>query len=153
MALWLSLYNLPNSCFLPNSSRNLCNQIISLLASIAATYSASIVESATTLCSFETQLIAIPTIVTHTLLCSSCYLYHLPYFHQHIPVEQCLNLQSIMLDSWYLSDTLESTSPPSNVIFLDCSCTCVQLPLHVQYQALCRPLHTLSFQLLMHMEL
>ena len=39
MALWLSLYDLPNSYFLPNSSRNLCNQIISLLASLATTYS------------------------------------------------------------------------------------------------------------------
>ena len=48
-ALWLSLYNVPISCFLPNSFINLCNQIISLLASIAATYSSSVVESATTL--------------------------------------------------------------------------------------------------------
>ena len=53
----------PNSCFLPNSSRNLCNQIISLLVSIATTYSASIVESATRLWIFETQLTAVPPTV------------------------------------------------------------------------------------------
>ena len=49
MALWLSLYIVPISCFLPNSSINLCNQIISLLASVAATYPASVVESETKL--------------------------------------------------------------------------------------------------------
>ena len=52
MALWLSLYNLLLFYFLPNSSMNLCNQIISLLASVTATYSASVIESATTCCSF-----------------------------------------------------------------------------------------------------
>jgi hypothetical protein len=63
MALWLSLYNVPISCSLPNSPINLCNQIISLLASVAATYSASVVESATTLWIFETQLTAVPPTV------------------------------------------------------------------------------------------
>ena len=63
MALWLSLYNVPISCSLPSSPINLCNKIISLLASIAATYSASVVESATTLWIFETQLTVVPPTV------------------------------------------------------------------------------------------
>ena len=63
MALWLSLYNVPISCFLPNSPISLCNQIISLLAFVAATYSTSVVEIATTLWIFETQLTAIPPTV------------------------------------------------------------------------------------------
>ena len=63
MELWLSLYNLLFPYFLPNSSMYLCNQIISLLASIAATYYASIVESATTFCSFKIQLTVVPPIV------------------------------------------------------------------------------------------
>ena len=60
IALWLSLYSVRIWCFLPNSSINLCNQIISLLASVAATYSTSVVESATTLWIFETQLTVVP---------------------------------------------------------------------------------------------
>jgi len=63
MALWLSLYNVPISCFLPNSSVNLCNHIISLLASVVAIDYVSIIESATTLWTFETQLTAIPPTV------------------------------------------------------------------------------------------
>ena len=63
MALWLSQYNLLFSYFFPNSSINLCNQIISLLASVAATYYASVVESETTFCSFEIQLTVVPPIV------------------------------------------------------------------------------------------
>src|SRR5271156_4992429 len=63
MALWLSQYNLLLSCFFPNSSINLCNQIISLLASVRATYSASADESATTLYNLEIQLTAVPPTV------------------------------------------------------------------------------------------
>jgi hypothetical protein len=62
MALSLSQYSLIFSCFFPNSSIKLCNQIISLLAYVAATYSASIVESAKTFYSFEIQLIVVPPI-------------------------------------------------------------------------------------------
>ena len=68
MTLWLSLYNLLFSCFIPNSSIKLCNQVISLLAYVAATYSASIVESATTFCSFEIQLTIVPAIVKNYLV-------------------------------------------------------------------------------------
>jgi hypothetical protein len=63
MELWLSQYNLLFSCCFPNSSINLCNQIISLLASVAATYYVSIIESATTFCSFEIQLTVVPPTV------------------------------------------------------------------------------------------
>ena len=63
MALWLLLYNLILSCLLPNSSMNLCNQIISLLAFVAATYSALAVERATTYCNIEIQLIVVPPTV------------------------------------------------------------------------------------------
>ena len=42
---------------------NLYNQIISLLASVAATYSDLVVERATTFCSFEIQLTAVPRTV------------------------------------------------------------------------------------------
>ena len=52
--------NLPITCFLPNSSINLCNQIIPLLASIAPKCFASVVESATMFCNFETQQIVVP---------------------------------------------------------------------------------------------
>jgi hypothetical protein len=63
IALSLLQYNLLFSCFFPNSSIKLCNQIMSLLASVATTYSASIVESETTFCSFKIQLTAVPPIV------------------------------------------------------------------------------------------
>jgi hypothetical protein len=63
IALSLSQYNLLFSCFFLNSSISLCNQIISLLASVVATYSASIVESATTFFNFKIQLIVVPPIV------------------------------------------------------------------------------------------
>ena len=63
MAHWLSLYNMLFSCFFPNSSINLYSQIISLLVSVAATYSASIDESETTFCSFEIQLTIVPPTV------------------------------------------------------------------------------------------
>ena len=45
IALRLTLYNLLFSFFLSNSSMNLCNQIISLLASIATTYQESLIET------------------------------------------------------------------------------------------------------------
>ena len=63
MTPYLSLFNLLFSCFLPNSSMKLYNQIISSLAFVAATYSASIVESETTYCSFEIQLTVVPPTV------------------------------------------------------------------------------------------
>ena len=59
----MSLYNPIFSCFFPSSSINLYNQIISLLASLAATYSTSINESAKTFYSFEIQLSVVPPIV------------------------------------------------------------------------------------------
>jgi hypothetical protein len=45
----------------------LCNQIISLLASVATTYFASDVESATTFCSLKIQLIVVPPTVKNIL--------------------------------------------------------------------------------------
>jgi hypothetical protein len=63
MVLSLSQYNLLFSCFFPNSSINLCNQIISLLYFVAETYANYVVESATTFCSFKIQLTIVPTIV------------------------------------------------------------------------------------------
>jgi hypothetical protein len=63
MALSLSQYNLLFSYFFPNSSINLCNQFISLLSSVAATYSTYVVESATTFCIFEIQLIVVPSTI------------------------------------------------------------------------------------------
>ena len=60
MTLWLSLYNLLFFYLLPNSSINIYIQIIYLLASVAATYYASFVQSATTFCSFEIQLNDVP---------------------------------------------------------------------------------------------
>ena len=69
MTLWLSLCNMPISCFSPNSSINLCNQIISLLASVATTYSTFVVESATMFYNFETQLkVVTPIVNTYPLL-------------------------------------------------------------------------------------
>ena len=89
---------------------------------------------------------------THTLWCSSCCLYHQPYLHQHIPVEQCLNLQNIMHEKWYLSNTWESTVLLSNALYFDYLYTRSQVPLHLQYMVLCTPWHTSSFQLLMNRE-
>ena len=63
MALWPSLYNILFSCFFPNSSINLYNQIISLLASIVETYYAFVNESATNFYSFKIQLSVIPPTV------------------------------------------------------------------------------------------
>jgi len=63
MALSLSQYNLLFSCFFPNSSINLCNQIIYLPASLETTYSAFVVESETTFCSFKIQLTVVPLTV------------------------------------------------------------------------------------------
>jgi hypothetical protein len=63
MTLSLSQYKLLFSCFFPSSSINLCNQIISLLAFVAATYFSFVVESETTFCSFEIQHIVVPLIV------------------------------------------------------------------------------------------
>jgi hypothetical protein len=60
MTLSLSQHNLLLSYFFHNSSINLSNQIISLLASVAATYSAFVVESSRTFCSFEIQLTDVP---------------------------------------------------------------------------------------------
>ena len=69
MSLWLSLYNLLLSFFFPNSSINLYNQIISLLASVVATYFAYIDESETNLCSFKTQITVVPlTIKTYPMV-------------------------------------------------------------------------------------
>ena len=51
---------MPISCFLPNSSKKPGSQIISFLASVAATYLVSVVDKVTIFCRFETQDIAIP---------------------------------------------------------------------------------------------
>lgn len=66
IVLWLSLCNLLFSYFFPNSFIKFCNQAISLLASVAAIYSASILESATIYCNYDTQLIAVePNVKTY----------------------------------------------------------------------------------------
>jgi hypothetical protein len=65
MALSLSQYNLLFFYFFPNSSINLC----SLLASVAATYYAYVVESETTFCSFKIQLTVVPpTLKTYPMV-------------------------------------------------------------------------------------
>ena len=139
-------------CFLPNSSMNLYNQIISLLAFVEITYSSSIVQSATTFCSFEIQLIVVPpTVKTYPVVLLLMFLSP-TISHQHILVEQCLNLQNIMHKKWYLSNTWESTVLISNALYLDYSYNFSQLPLHVQDLVLCTPLHISSFKPLMNRE-
>ena len=51
---------MPISYFLPNSSKKPFSQIISFPASVAATYSASVVDKVTIFCRFEAHDIAIP---------------------------------------------------------------------------------------------
>lgn len=68
MALQLSLYNILLSYFFPNSSINLYNQIISLLAFVEATYSTFFDESETTFCSFKIKPIDVPPIVKTYLM-------------------------------------------------------------------------------------
>jgi hypothetical protein len=69
MALGLSFYNLLLSQFFPNSSINLCTQMISLLASVATTYFAFVVESETTFYNFKIQLTDVPpTIKTYPMV-------------------------------------------------------------------------------------
>ena len=63
IALCLALYNGWSSYFWPNSSRKHCNQILSLLVYLAATYSTLVVESALTFYNLEIQLTTVPPIV------------------------------------------------------------------------------------------
>jgi hypothetical protein len=68
MTLSLSQYNLLFSCFFLNFSIKICNKMIYLLASVATTYSASIVEIETTFCSFKIQLTVVPPSVKKYLV-------------------------------------------------------------------------------------
>jgi hypothetical protein len=84
MELSLSQYNLLFSCFFPNSSINPCNQSISLLAFVEATYFDFFVESETTFSSFEIKLTIVPpTIKTYLVvllsLCLSPAIYESTY--------------------------------------------------------------------------
>ena len=147
MALWLSLYNLLFSYFLSNSFMNLYNQIVSLLDYVATTYSASIVESATTFCSFEIQL----TFIT-------------PIIKTYPVVLLLLSLSPAISTSTYTCRTVSEPTKHnawevvplkylrihytiSNSLYMDCSYTYLELPLHVQYLVLCTPWHTSSCQL------
>lgn len=71
-------------------------QINSLLASIALSYFASTIETETIICNLKSFLLLFH-LKTYTW-CSSCYLYHMQNMSQHILIEQCLNLQSIILE-------------------------------------------------------
>ena len=51
---------MPISCFLPNSSKKLCSQIISFAVSVATTYLASVVDKAAIFCKFEALDIVVP---------------------------------------------------------------------------------------------
>ena len=125
---------------------------MSLLASIATTYSTFVDESETTFCSFKIQLIVVPPIVK-----------------AYPMVLLLLSLSPIISESTYPCRTMFEPSKHNACVvvplkylridftaiqcsLLDCSYTYSQLPLHVQYLALCTPLHTLSCQLLMSME-
>ena len=108
------------SYFLPHSSMKLCNQIISLLSFVAATYSASIVESATTFCSFEIKLTLVQsTIKTYPvvliLLSLSPAISTSTY-----PCRTMFELQNIMHEKRYLSNTRESIVLLFNALYLDC---------------------------------
>ena len=59
IALWLSLKRTLFFCFKPNSSKKPFNQIISLVASVTATYSTSVVDNVTIFYKRETQLTAV----------------------------------------------------------------------------------------------
>ena len=61
MVLWLSQCNTYLSCFIPISPRNRYIHNISLQASVAAMYFASVVERDTIFCSLDTQDTATPT--------------------------------------------------------------------------------------------
>ena len=124
---------------------NLCNQIIDLLAFVATTHFVFVVESETTFHSFKIQLIVVPpTIKTHpmVLLLVSlslveststypCRTMSEPPKHNALEVVPLKYLESIVLSS--------------NALYLDCSYTNSQLPLHVQYPVLCAPWHTSSY--------
>ena len=140
IALWLSLCRMLISCFLPNSSKKPCSQIISFPASVAAIYSASVVDKLTIFCRFEAPDIAVPPRVkTNPVVLFLLSISPAKNQHLHNPAVSNLHMWSKDMYLMNPSDISESTWLPLNAAFLAYSWICSQLPLHVQCLALYTP--------------
>ena len=139
IALWLSLCRMPISCFLPNSSKKPCSQIISFPASVAVTYSASIIDKVTMFCRFEAHDIAVPPRVKTNPVVLFLLSNHQQNQHLHNPAISNLHLWSKDMYLMNPLDISKSTWLPLNAAFQAYSWICPQLPLHVQCLALYTP--------------
>ncbi len=120
------------SFFFSNSSISLCNQIISLLAYVRETHSASIVESAATLYSFEIQLTYVPpTVKTYHVVFLLLSLSH-SISESTYPCRVVFEPPKHHAWEFVPIKYRESTLQPTNAIYLNYSYIFSTLPLHVQ---------------------